>query len=293
MSEYNYWIVDVFTTTRFGGNQLAVIPDARGLDSETMQQIAREFNYSETTFVLPPDNPENSARFRIFTPTRELPFAGHPTVGTAWVLAQERGLKSSSELRLEAGVGLLKVQLTEQGASFQVAVQPEFSPLDVPLADLAQVLGLQPDQLGSNKPVVSSCGLPFALVHLQSLEAMAQARMTLQADDPFLIRWSALQKLYLYSFETVHTSSDVHARMYAPTVGVAEDPATGSAASALAAWLGYQETEDGEYSWRIEQGIEMGRPSFIDTRVLKAQRRLDVFVRGQVVSFSRGVLILN
>ncbi len=288
-STYPYWIVDVFTQIRFGGNQLAVITDARGLDTQTMQQIAREFNYSETTFVLPPDNAEHSAKFRIFTPNRELPFAGHPTVGTAWVLGQERSLPEGSELNLEAGVGLLKVRLTDSGACFQIAVQPEFSSLDVPLSELAQALGLKLSDIGLNKPVVSSCGLPFALVHLNSLKAIQTARI--RTDDDFLTHWPTLQKLYLYCFETEQADTDIHTRMFAPSVGVAEDPATGSAASALAAWLAAQQS-DGEYSWRIEQGIEMGRPSLIKTRAVKDSGRIDIFVSGSVVPFSQGTIKL-
>lgn len=291
MSDYTYHIVDVFTDTRFGGNQLAVIPDARGLDSETMQRIAREFNYSETTFVLPPEVASHTAHFRIFTPVRELPFAGHPTVGTAWVLGQERGLPAGSELVLEAGVGLLKVALSEHGARFQVAVQPEFGNLDVSRHDLARMLGLQADDL-AGEAAVASCGIPFALVPLSGLDALRRARLSLAGDDALFQRWPALGKLYLYSRESEVADADLQTRMFGPSVGVPEDPATGSAASALAAWLAEREPGDGSYRRVIAQGLEMGRPSRIETEVLRQQGQYQVFVAGGVVPFSRGRISL-
>lgn len=289
MSEYAYWIVDVFTDQRFGGNPLAVIPQAEGLTTAQMQAIAREFNFSETTFVLPPQQASHTACFRIFTPLRELPFAGHPTVGTAWVLGQEKGL-AAADLSLEAGVGLLKVQLNGNRASFQVAQQPAFRPLDLPLAELATLLGLDESELGPRAAVIASCGLAFVLVPIQSLKAIARARLSKSLEDPLFSVWPALKELYLYTFETISEQAAVHARMFAPGAGVAEDPATGSAAAALAAWLAHEETLDGEFAWQIEQGLEMGRPSRIETRVLKSAGQLDVFVSGQVVPFSRGVL---
>lgn len=285
--EYAYWIVDVFTGHRFGGNQLAVIPDALGLSDEQMQAIAREFNYSETTFVLP--SLQATARMRIFTPLRELPFAGHPTVGTAWVLGQERQL-GEAELQLEAGVGVLNVRLAGDTARFQVAIQPRFAPLDIPASTLAELLGLAQADLGADGPVLASCGLPFALVPLQNLAAVGKARLTRALDDPVFQRWPALAELYLYCFETVSPAADVHARMFAPGAGVAEDPATGSAASALAAWLAHTAPGDGRFETLIEQGLEMGRPSRIETTVEKSDGRLEVFVRGRVIPFSRGLL---
>ncbi|HEY9838854.1 MAG: PhzF family phenazine biosynthesis protein [Candidatus Sericytochromatia bacterium] len=290
MSEYAYWIVDVFTAERFGGNQLAVIPQAEGLTGEQMQAIAREFNYSETTFVLPPEDPTHTASFRIFTPARELPFAGHPTVGTAWVLGQERQLALPADLALEAGVGLLRVRLEAYQATFQVARQPEFGELDVTRTELADLLGLVPADLGPAEPVSSSCGLAFALVELKGLESIARARLTRSLSDPIFEKWPVLKDLYMYSFETVDPGVDLHTRMFAPGAGVAEDPATGSAASALAAWLAHQQAREGEFAWTIEQGLEMGRPSRISTRVVKSGGKQDVFVSGQVVPFSQGRL---
>lgn len=288
-SGYAYWIVDVFTDRRFGGNQLAVIPDACGLSGEQMQAIAREFNYSETTFVLPPERAGHTARFRIFTPTRELPFAGHPTVGTAWVLSQERGL-AEAELGLEAGVGLLRVRLAGDQATFQVAQAPSFEDIDIPAAQLASLLGLDADDLGP--PTLASCGLAFALVPVNSLAAIGRARMSKAPDDPSFAKWPALKELYLYSFETVSPEAQLHTRMFAPSAGVAEDPATGSAASALAAWLAHAEAGDGTFIKVIEQGLEMSRPSRIETKVVKSGETLDVFVTGQVVPFSRGKLMV-
>lgn len=292
---YDYWIVDVFSAERFGGNQLAVITDARGLESAEMQQIAREFNFSETTFVLPPQSAEHSAHFRIFTPARELPFAGHPTVGTAWVLAQERRLSSPAQLSLEAGVGLLKVEVESSKACFEVAQAPSFEPLDIELQSLAELLDLSPEELAA--PTVASCGLPFALIPVKSLQAIARARLKAPLDAEIFRRCPALKEVYLYCFETHNPACQVHTRMFAPGAGVAEDPATGSAASALAAWLATeQKTEqeaEGKYEYLIEQGLEMGRPSLIQTRVLKSSAGLRVFVSGQVVPFSRGKLFVD
>lgn len=282
---YRFWIVDVFTARRFGGNPLAVLPDAKGLTETEMQQIAREFNFSETTFVLPPADAAHQARFRIFTPARELPFAGHPTLGTAWVL-QQAG--AAAEMVLEVAAGLLPITQAADRLCFEAPQAPHCFALAIPPAELASLLGLQPSQLAGGA-VSASCGTPYVLVPLRDHAALAQARY--HSDEALLARWPGLAEVYVYT----PPDADGHfaARLFAPGAGIVEDPATGSAAAALAGWLLRQTGSDGaQGEWCIEQGHLMGRPSQIEVRAHRQQGRTRVWVSGQVVPVAQGELWL-
>ena len=265
-----FYILDVFTDRALAGNALAVVIDADGLDDARMQAIAREFNLSETVFVTEPRNPVNTAALRIFTAARELPFAGHPTVGTAVLLAdlRARDLLASQDLRvvLEEPIGeVVCVARHRRGealaAYFTVPRLPAPAGEAPSAATLAEGLGLDAADIGfrNHLPSVWAIGAPHIFVPVASLDAMARA-------EPDKTRWgeNGGPSVFLYSPEVAQAESNYHARMFAGGWGVAEDPATGSAAASFAgAVMTFDKPQDGEHMIVIEQGFEMGRPSLI------------------------------
>lgn len=260
--KFRFYLVDVFTDRRFGGNQLAVLPEAEGLSVAQMQSIATEFNFSESTFVLPPENSANTASVRIFTPKAELPFAGHPNVGTAFVLASI-GDGLASPLRFEEQAGLVPVGVTYAAgrpvACELTAPQPLTLGDTLPVDELAGALVLSADDILTthHAPRIASVGVPFALVELRDSAALARATVDLP-------RFAAL--LPMDRATGVH----LYTRMFAPFQGVVEDPATGSANVALAALLAALDPEpNGQFAWRIAQGVEMGRPSRLAANATK------------------------
>ncbi len=264
--------LDVFTNQQFTGNPLAVVLEAANLDVAAMQAIAREFNLSETVFVLPPENSANRARLRIFTPKRELPFAGHPTVGAAVLLACLDGGKAARAMVLEENIGSVSCQVApaqDRGdATFTLPALPKEA--GAPPADdvLAVALGLSFGDIGFNafKPSCWSAGNPFIFVPLKSLNAIARAAPSGQFASAFGDRAA-----FLFSRETAERGNDFHARMFAPNMGVAEDPATGSAVAAFAGVLTrFNSLQDGNHTLMIEQGFEMGRPSVITLALTQA-----------------------
>ncbi len=266
-----YRILDVFTGQPLAGNPLAVVLDAEGLDTAAMQAITREFNLSETVFLMPPASDINLARLRIFTPARELPFAGHPTVGTAVVLAIENAVGGREDINftVEETVGEVPctVRLLGPGrgrARFSLPRLPEA--LDGPLdrAAIAAALSLAPEDIGFEDHVPSrfSAGVPFVYVPLRDLDAVARA-------TPDMAHWDrafddAAPETYVYARGGVGADASFHARMFAPSMGIAEDPATGAAAAGFAGVVhAFDRPGDGERTHVIEQGHEMGRPSRI------------------------------
>lgn len=303
--EYLYQTVDVFTETRFGGNPLAVILDGRGLDDAQMQRIAAEFNYSETTFVLPPVEPGNTARVRIFTPTAEVPFAGHPNVGTAYVLAREGsvfGQPIGAEMRFEELAGIVGVQVLRDGDAVHGAAitAPQGLSLGqtIPAALVAACASLAEDDIavGEHPPQIVSVGLPFVVAQLASREALARARPNAQqfveAERAYPYK-SLGFSLFLY-VPMDDAGSTLAARMFAPLDNVPEDPATGSASAALAAFrVARTPAGDGETQLTILQGEDMGRPSRIELTVRMAGGSVaSVVVRGACVPVMRGALSL-
>ena len=268
-----YAILDVFTDTALAGNPLAVVLDANGLDDAQMQAIAREFNLSETVFVLPPSAPVHSARLRIFTPASEVPFAGHPTVGSAVLLAVRKAAEGASGaesmLILEETVGLVRcgvfIKSERAGhAIFNAPALPSAVPAEFDRETVAAALGLLPTEIGfeNHKPAAWSTGLPFVFVPVSGLEAIGNAKVNLPAWSGAF--GSAMASVWLYCRETEGSENDFHARMFAPGFGIAEDPATGSAASAFAGVVHrFDEPPSGSYRYVIEQGFEMSRPSLI------------------------------
>ncbi len=260
----HYVLTDVFTETAYGGNQLAVFPDAAGLDTRQMQAIAREMNLSETSFVTPGTAPGRFA-VRIFTPLAELPFAGHPTVGTAVVLAHLGRTGDAGEIVLEEGVGPVRVVLGEGRATFFMPGAAETRPHTVIPAMFSDALGLKRTQLAGT-PWQAGYGVPYTLIPLATRADVAQAALIGE-------RWEAMgQALWAGRAVYVHavTGQDgdtmhIHARMFAPKLGVQEDSATGSAAAALAGSIATTATKI-----LITQGVEMGRPSLIEAEICRA-----------------------
>ncbi len=283
-----YHTLDVFTDRVFGGNPLAVFPDARGIAPERMQRIARELNLSETVFVLPPEDPGHTRRLRIFTPAAELPFAGHPTVGTAFLLASLGQVPLEGDetaIVFEEGVGPVPVRIFARGgepvgAQLTAAKLPEHGPPPPPRGELAAVLGLAEDDLpdGEWAPGGVSCGVPFLYVPVRDRAALGRARVDLARWEATLAGWWA-PHLFVFSRDPELPGSDVRARMFAPSMGIAEDPATGGAAVALAGYLAARSPQrEGTLRWTVEQGWEMGRPSIL---------RVEADVRGGEVTAVR------
>ena len=284
---------DVFTDRRFGGNPLAVVHDADGLSDPQMQAIAREFNYSETVFVLPPSEPGHAARVRIFTPAHELPFAGHPTVGTAFVLGgTSPRLAGAAQLVLQEGVGPVSVDLEWDAGSLKRCVftaprLPEPGPKPPRRDELAAMLGLNPSQV-LDSAQFWSCGVPFLVVPLSSVQALQRCRLDLAVWADVLGGYES-RKVY----PVAPAGAAWRVRMFAPDAGVPEDPATGSAAAAFAGWLArYAPEATGRSEYTLLQGEEIGRPSRIDLRVDRdGDRVVAVRVGGASVMVSQGTLL--
>ena len=301
MVTYKFYTTDVFTNKIFGGNQLAVFPNARGLSGELMQKIAKEFNLSETAFVLPPQNPHHTRQLRIFTPGVELPFAGHPTIGTAYVLAEigEIPLEASTtEIVFEEGVGDLGIVINSQDGKpvstyLTTAQLPEFGANAPEAAIIAQTLSLKEEDLllGKWNPAAVSCGVPFLFIPVRDRTVLGKISLNLESWQKHLQNYEA-PHLYVFCFDPELEDSDLRARMFAPAMGIAEDPATGAAASALAGYLGVRNsTENGLIRWRVEQGFEIGRPSFLEVEAEKiAGEIVKVRVGGESVMVSEGTM---
>ena len=272
--------VDVFTDRRFGGNQLAVFTDARGLSDAEMQSLAAEMNYSETTFVLPPTDPANTARVRIFTRTAEMPFAGHPNVGTAYVLAG--AMPGVAVLRFEEIAGLVEVRIERDDSGRPVGAEIDApQPLqllgDLPVSDIAACLGLQPADIRTDvhAPVRASVGVDFVLA-----EVAADALSRAAPDKAAFERAAAAQREHgnrLSIFFYARDGENIRARMFAPLGGTWEDPATGSANATLGALLLSLSGKD-ELAYEAVQGVEMGRPS----RLAVSARRTPDGIRARV-----------
>ena len=295
-----YVTVDVFTAAVFGGNPLAVVLDAEGLQTSQMQSIATEFNYSETTFVLPPREQAHAAQVRIFTPRTEIAFAGHPTVGTAVVLAREletRGASPADALVLEEGVGPVPVRLMRTGgavtgAEFQAPRALELG-APVSIEDAAECLSLTVGDLcPKTAPRVLSVGLPFLVVAVASREALRKAKPSVAAHERVL---PPVGTDAVFAYAPGAAADELHARMFSPLDSITEDPATGSAAAAALAFLAAQRpARDAETTWRITQGVDMGRPSLILGRTAKRDGVVTaVHLGGQAVAVMRGTLEID
>jgi trans-2,3-dihydro-3-hydroxyanthranilate isomerase len=262
--KYPFHIVDVFTSTPFGGNQLAVLPDAAGISDEGLQKIACEFNFGETTFVLPKNDPANTCRVRIFTPRAELDFAGHPTVGTACALVMKHRERLSDPIRLvlEENVGPVTVDVVQRNGGFHGALTLSAkieAPTDAPSpTDLAAVLSIEPDEV--YQVFFAGVGVPFCFAQLRSREVVDRAAIDRAAWAATLSHaWSPHVFFFAGNLED---GGNLYARMYAPALGVEEDPATGAACAALVGAMASKPEFGGmAYRLSIQQGVSMGRRS--------------------------------
>lgn len=287
---YEFETVDVFTEQRFGGNPLAVFPEAAGLADGEMQALAAEFNLSETAFVLPAKDPANTARVRIFNRTAEMPFAGHPSIGTAFVLARRLHLPQPA-MRFEMLAGTVEVELQlESGevvggritAPQPLAVGPEFSP-----EEIARCIGLETSDidLGAHPPILVSVGNPYVVARVKPL-ALARCEPELKRFRAFVAARPELKgrfSLHLYS----GSGPELHARMFAPLAGTVEDPATGSANAPLAALL-LSLSGDDRAEYLVRQGLEMGRPSLLRVDAERRNGAIMAGVAGRCVPVMRG-----
>ncbi len=300
----SYYILDVFTERPLGGNPLAVVVDADGLGPAEMQAIAREFNLSETVFVLKPVNAGHTARIRIFTPSRELPFAGHPTLGAAVLLADLRSAMVNGEsdaiIALEEDIGSIRVgiRLRAGGAAYGEFDAPKptgtLQPLEQP-EETSAALGLNPNEISfeNHRPQLLKGSSTFAFVPVANLDAMS--KLSVQPSH-----WAraftdhGIDGVYIYTRQCVRGHAAFHARMFAPDIGVPEDPATGSAAIGFAHVIhAFDALPDGVHKRTIEQGLEMGRPSAIGLTMTVARGKLEaVRIGGHAVRVADGTLRL-
>jgi|SRR5688572_25756260 trans-2,3-dihydro-3-hydroxyanthranilate isomerase len=295
---YKYYICDVFTDTRFGGNQLAVLPFADGLTTEEMQQITREFNFAESSFVLPPRS-GHTRQVRIFTPAKEIPFAGHPNVGTAFALATTGGfgeIRDSMTVTFEEEAGLVPIRIERRGQRlFCELTAPEKLSIGqaVSLQSVATAISLTPDDFvtTTHPPQVASVGLPFIMVQLKDRATLKRARINTGAFDALASAGVPPDvHMYVRTPRAKDDDFDIHVRMFAPLDGIPEDPATGSANCAMAAMLThYDRTSSGTFRYRISQGVEIGRPSVLEARVEKRDGALvSAHIGGGSVLVSEG-----
>jgi trans-2,3-dihydro-3-hydroxyanthranilate isomerase len=300
-SKHSFVTLDVFTSSPFGGNQLAVFPDATGIPEDALIHITREFNFAEVTFCYPPADAAHTKRVRIFTPAREIPFAGHPTVGTAIALVAlgQAGAPSGGELKLvlEEGVGPIPVTVRIAAgvpafAQFTTARRAEVGPATPSAGAISEVLMIDPDDVLMTPlaPQNVSCGLPFLMVPLRSVDAVSRSRVRVEKWEQILkSAWAP--DIFVFAKDG---DSHYHARMYGPGVNVPEDPATGSANACLAGYLGARAAQqDGTLVWTVDQGVEMGRPSRIEIEADKSAGAVTAIrVGGNAVMMTEGSLTL-
>jgi trans-2,3-dihydro-3-hydroxyanthranilate isomerase len=295
MSILSFCIVDVFAEAKYTGNPLAVFTDAGSLTTEQMQQIAREINFSETTFILSPESRNGGYDVRIFTPARELPFAGHPTLGTAFILQQEIICQPVETITLNLAVGQIPVTIAAQPLStpiFWMQQQPPTFGAVIPASAIAPVLSLDISDIDPRFPIQEvSTGVPFILVPLKSLAALQQIRVQTEQLIALVASLQA-KEVFVFCPETRHPENQFSARMFAPLMGIAEDPATGSANGCFAAYLvQHQYLGTPAIHVQVEQGYEMGRPSLLRLHAEQTANQITVSVGGSVVMVARGEFV--
>ncbi len=292
----NFLILDVFAQKKYAGNQLAVCFDAGELSSESMQAIAKEFNFPETTFILSSQERDGGWDVRIFTPNEEVPFAGHPTLGTSWAIADRLLGGAVEKLTLNLKAGRIPVEFTyrDDGATdllWMRQLPPTFGDV-LDRTEAARLLSLDVDQVDAEFPTQEvSTGLPFLLVALKDLDAVRKARLDQASYRRFLDRGKA-RAVYLFGRGGYQPESDLAARLFADYYGIPEDPATGSACGCLAGYLAKHRYFGGpEAEARVDQGYEIGRPSALYLKSEDHGDEIEIHVGGRVVQVARGELV--
>jgi len=293
--ELPFYIVDVFAEEKYSGNQLAVFPDAGDISGPLMQQIAREMHFSETTFVTGSGRGEDSYDVRIFTPEHEIPFAGHPVLGTAFVIREESQGDKIQSICLNLAAGRIPVSFRCDNGQPEVLWMRQNNPefLGSFTRDaLSGVLSVPESAFERDLPIEAvSTGLPFLIVPMRRLSDVQKVRINRAAYDS-LIDQSPAKGVLVFSRETCHPENNLHVRMFADYYGVSEDPATGSAAGCLAAYLLiHGHSGDGPVDARLEQGYEMHRPSLIRCRAGWCRDKIDVDIGGRVMLVAKGVFV--
>lgn len=291
---HRFYIVDVFAERPYSGNPLAVVVGADALPDETMQRLAAEINYSETTFVAPEPEDDGGHRVRIFTPAREIAFAGHPILGTAWVLRHRVAREGSGPVRLDLAVGQVPVTFEHARDGREVAwflTPPASLGGTCAREPIAAALGLSPEEIDAGSPVQQiSAGTSVVIVPLRSLDALRRCRLDLDAFAPLRVQGFP-PLVYVFCRETHHADNDLCARFFFEAHGVREDPATGNGAAFLGAYLlEHRRVPGSDLSLRIEQGYEMRRPSLVLLRARWVGGSREVRVGGQVLPSIRGEL---
>lgn len=294
MTALRFYIVDVFAEQRFTGNQLAVFTETAALTTEQMQQIAREMNYSETTFIQSATPRNGGYDVRIFTPGQELPFAGHPTLGTAFIVQQAILQQPVEQIVLHLQVGPISVQVLYQQQTPDVLWMRQNPPVFgevLEAAAIAPVIGLAADEIDDRFPVQEvSTGVPFIIVPLKSLAALQQARVNRDHLFP-LIETLQAKMIFLFCPEVRDPAHQFSARMFGDAVGITEDPATGSANGCFAGYLAqYHYLGEGPVVAQVEQGYEIGRPSLLLLEAEHTPDQIQVRVGGRVVMVAQGEL---
>jgi trans-2,3-dihydro-3-hydroxyanthranilate isomerase len=288
-------IVDVFAEKKYSGNQLGVFRNVGSMSSTEMQQIAKEMNYSETTFILSEEEREGGFDTRIFTPEEELPFAGHPTLGTAFVIQQDILKKSVERVVLNLGIGQISVSFSYKDGQPDLLWMKQKPPVfgkTIDRKSMARCLNLDEEALDSNFPVQEvSTGVPFLIVPLKSLDYLKEARVSMEHFS-VLIQDSQAKSPLVFCPESRHEQNDLSVRVFADYYGIPEDPATGSANGCLAGYLvKHRYFGKDQIDVRAEQGHEIGRPSLLFLKAQNASRAIEVFVGGRCVMVARGEFV--
>ncbi|MFX1534386.1 MAG: PhzF family phenazine biosynthesis protein [Promethearchaeota archaeon] len=295
MKRHIFYIVDVFAEKRYEGNQLAVVLNAKDLSSSEMQQIAQEMNYSETTFILSEGKQKSGYDVRIFTPKEEVPFAGHPTLGTAYIIGREIVGERIKTIELNLKVGKIPVELIYKEGEIDILWMKQNPPTFGQIFNIehiAQALNLDKSDIDENFPIQGvSTGLPFIITPLRSLKALKRAKI-IRNEYFNLIKDSEAKAILLFCPETYNRENNLCVRVFADYYGVPEDPATGSANGCLAGYLSeYQYFGKKSINIRVEQGYEIDRPSLLLLRAKQAEKTIEVFVGGKVILIAKGQFV--
>ncbi len=295
METLTFCIVDVFAEEKYAGNQLAVVRGATTLSNVEMQRIAKEMNYSETTFIVSDEKRDGGYDVRIFTPATELPFAGHPTLGTAYVIQREIVQDPVKEIVLNLKVGQIPVALKYSGEHVDVLWMKQLNPVFGQAFEaglISQVLSIDVNDIDDRFPIQDvSTGVPCIIVPLKTLEAVKRAKISRNKYYQFIEELQA-KGILIFCPETCHKENDVHVRFFADYYGVPEDPATGSANGCLAGYLVKHRYFGRErIDLRVEQGYEIGRPSLLLLKARENDKAIDVYVGGKVVMVAKGKFV--